>query len=245
MENQELASKKPQQENIFVSLAFNLILPVFILQKGSKLLGGFDGASTISLAVALCFPLFYGLNDYFRRNNKNLISILGFFNTLLTGVFALATLQGHWFAIKEAAVPLLLGFAVLGSIKLKKPFMEFLILKSGVVNASLLKDRIAERGNDAKFKKQINKSTYLLSVSFFISSVLNYFLAIYIFVPLDSTFTSEQQKETLNSQIAQMNWMGMVVISLPLMFFLGFILWDFFRQVKTLSGLNLEELAQV
>lgn len=239
-----MASKKPQQENIFVSLGFNLILPVLILQKGSKFLGGFDGSATIALAIALSFPLMYGLVDYFRRKNKNLLSIIGFFNTLLTGAFALATLEGHWFAIKEAAVPLLLGLGVLASVKLKKPFMSFLVLKSGVLNAELLEQKIREHGNEELFEKQINKSTYFLSISFFISSALNYFLGLYIFQPLDGTLSPEMQKDALNNQIAQMNWMGMLVISLPLMVFLGFILWDFFKQIKNLSGLNLEDLAQ-
>lgn len=239
-----MASKKPQQENIFVSLLCNLILPVLILQKGSKILGSFDGASTIALIVALCFPLLYGLNDYVRNKNKNILSILGFFNTLLTGVFAVATLEGHWFAIKEAAIPLLLGFGVLLSIKLKKPFMNFLIFKSGAFNTELLQQKISEKGHKEAFNRQMNRSTYLLSVSFFMSSVLNYFLAVYIFSPLDGELTSEQQKEMLNSQIAQMNWMGMLVISIPLMFFLGFVLWDFFKQIKILSGLSLEELAK-
>lgn len=238
-----MASKKPQQENVFLSLAFNLIIPVLVLQKGGKLLGGFDGAATLSLIVALCFPLFYGLLDYIRRDNKNLLSIIGFINTLVTGGFALATLQGHWFAIKEAAVPLILGLGVLASIRMKKPFMSFLILKSGVLNSDLLTQKIEEQGHRPQFEKQLNRSTYLLSVSFFISSVLNYFLGLYIFQPLDTTQTLEQQKDVLNTQIAQMNWMGMLVISLPLMFFLGFILWDFFRQIKTLSGLTLEDLA--
>lgn len=238
-----MASKKPQQENVLISLGFNLILPVFILQKGAKLLGGFDGSATIALVVALCFPLIYGLVDYFRRDNKNLLSIIGFINTLITGAFALATLQGHWFAIKEAAVPLVLGLGVLASIRMKKPFMSFLVLKSGVLNSELLTQRIQEHGHEELFQKQLNKSTYFLSISFFISSVLNFFLGLRIFKPLDATLSLEQQKDVLNSQIAQMNWMGMLVISLPLMFFLGFILWDFFKQIKILSGLSLEELS--
>lgn len=238
-----MASKKPQQENVLISLGFNLILPVFILQKGAKLLGGFDGSATIALVVALCFPLIYGLVDYFRRDNKNLLSIIGFINTLITGAFALATLQGHWFAIKEAAVPLVLGLGVLASIRMKKPFMSFLVLKSGVLNSELLTQRIQEHGHEELFQKQLNKSTYFLSISFFISSVLNFFLGLHIFKPLDATLSLEQQKDVLNSQIAQMNWMGMLVISLPLMFFLGFILWDFFKQIKILSGLSLEELS--
>ncbi len=234
--------KKNKQENVFLSLLFNLILPVVILQKGSKL--GFDGASTLSLLVALAFPLFYGLNDYRKNKNKNIVSILGVVNILITGIFAIAQLKGGWFAIKEAAIPFFLGIAVIISIKMKKPFMKILLFQSGAFDQELLETKITENNNEVAFLKQINFSTYLLSLSFFLSSLLNYILALRVFTLIDKKLLPEQQKEVLNHQIADMNWMGMLVISVPLLFFLGFILWDFFRNIKKLSGLTLEDLVK-
>lgn len=244
MEQNEITrseNKQPQkQENVFISLLCNLILPVLILQKGSKL--GFEGASTLSLIVALIFPLGYGLRDYIQTRNKNIISILGIINIIITGVFALAQFKGHWFAIKEAAIPFVIGIGVIVSVRLNKPFMKFLLFQSGAFNKDLLEAKIVENKNTDAFQKQINYSTYLLSVSFFLSSLLNYILALRIFKHIDETLSPEQQKEILNNQIANMNWMGMVVISVPLMFFLGFILWDFFRKINKLSGLTIDDL---
>ena len=241
--NSTLENKdKKKQENVFLSLLFNLIIPVFILQKGSKI--GFEGASTISLFVALSFPFFYGLIDYIKNKNKNIISILGVINILITGVFAIAQLEGRWFALKEAAIPFALGIGVLISIKLKKPFMRFLLFQSGAFKKELLEQKIIENNNLAAFEKQMNYSTYLLSLSFFFSSLLNYLLALRVFKLIDINLTQEQQKEILNHQIADMNWMGMVVISVPLLFFLAYILWDFFKSIKKLSGLTIEDLIQ-
>lgn len=238
------SKKPPHKENIFLSFLFNVILPVFILQKGAKYAGEFEGASQIALVVALALPLVYGLNDYIKTRHKNPISILGFISILLTGAFAFAKLGGHWFAIKEAALPLILGIAVLISIRMKKPLMEFLILKSGAFNSDLLKQKITENQNETAFQKQLNRSTFFLSISLFLSSLLNYVLARLIFKPISTTLSPEQQNQLLNDQIAEMNWKGWVVISAPLMIFLAFILWDFFKQIKVLTGLSLEELAQ-
>ncbi len=235
-------SEKKKQENVFLSLLFNLIIPVLILQKGSKM--GFEGAATIALVVALTFPLIYGLVDYLKNRNKNLISILGVINILVTGIFAIAQLEGRWFAIKEAAIPFALGIAVLFSIRFKKPFMQFLLFQSGAFKKDLLEQKIVENNNLLAFKKQMNYSTYLLSVSFFLSSLMNYLLALRVFKLIDLSLSKEQQKEILNHQIADMNWMGMVVISVPLLFFLAFILWDFFKNIKKLSGLSIEDLIQ-
>ncbi len=235
-------AEKKNQENVFISLLCNIVIPVFILQKGAKL--GFDGAATISLIVALAFPFIYGIHDYIKNKNKNIVSILGVLNILITGVFAIAEFEGHWFAVKEAAIPFILGIGVLISIKLKKPFMRFLIFQSGAFKRELLEEKIKENGNENEFNKQLNFSTSLLSISFFISSALNYFLALRIFIIIDQSLPSEKRKELLNQQIADMNWMGILVISVPLMVFLGFILWDFFRHIKKLSGLSLEELVE-
>jgi hypothetical protein len=246
MEQHEMTSPKEtqtkKQENVFLSLIFNLILPVLILQKGSKL--GFEGSSTIALIVALAFPFFYGVHDYLKNKNKNIISIIGVINILITGVFAIAQFEGHWFAIKEAAIPLVLGVGVLFSIRMNKPFMQFMLFQSGAFKKELLEEKIAENNNQEALKKQLNFSTYLLSISFFLSSIMNYVLALRIFEKIDSQLTLEQQKEILNHQIANMNWMGMVVISVPLLFFLGFIMWNFFRNIKKLSGLSIEDLIQ-
>lgn len=233
-------SQPQKQENIFLSLLFNMILPVLILQKGSKL--GFEGSSTVALLIALAFPLVYGLTDYIKTKNKNIVSILGLINILITGVFALAQLQGHWFAIKEATIPFIIGIGVIFSVRLKKPFMGFLLFQSGAFNKDLLEEKINERNNADAFKKQMNYSTYLLSASFFLSSLLNYVLALRVFQHIDESLTLEQKKEILNHQIADMNWMGILVISVPLLFFLALIMWDLFKQINKLSGLTLEEL---
>lgn len=244
MDQIEKTSPKPlpskKQENVFLSLLFNLILPVLILQKGSKL--GFEGASTLALFLALAFPFVYGLTDYIRNKNKNLISILGVINILITGVFAIAQFNGQWFAFKEAAIPFTLGLGVLFSIRKKKPFMQFLLFQSGAFKRELLEEKIIENNNVEAFRKQLNYSTYLLALSFFLSSIMNYALALNIFKIIDLNLTLEQQKEILNHQIADMNWMGMLVISVPLLLFLSFILWDFFRKIKKLSGLSIEDL---
>src|SRR5689334_6352051 len=104
-----MKSQAPQ-ENPFLNLVINIFLPVMILNKGSLYLD-----PRLTLLVALCFPLAYGIQDYIRRRHKNYVSLLGMVNIALTGSLALMQLQGIWFAIKEACLPALLGVLVLGS----------------------------------------------------------------------------------------------------------------------------------
>ena len=239
-QNPQNPQKPQKKENVLLSLVFNIILPVLLLQKGSQL--DFEGAATISLFLALSFPLLYGLNDYIRNKNKNLISIMGILNILITGGLALAQLEGQWFALKEAAIPFVIGVFVLISIYIQKPFMKFMIFSTGVFNREILETHLKDLQKGILFQKQLNKSTAYLSLSFFFSSGLNYLLARAIFQPIDKSFAIEKQKEILNQQIADMNWMGVLVISVPLLFFLAFIMWDFFKKIKELTGLTFEDL---
>ena len=99
-----------KKENPFLNLLANIILPVFILNKTSLFPG--ENKALLALGVALIFPIGYGLWDLFKNSKTNYFSILGLVNTLITGLFAVFTLGGIWFAIKEAALQACLGMGV-------------------------------------------------------------------------------------------------------------------------------------
>ncbi len=98
----------------------NLAVPALILGKGTK---WFSVSPTICFVVALVFPISYFAFDFFRRREINLISILGFSGTLLTGGIGLMALSPFWVAAKEAAVPALIAVALLVSRKLGNKFL--------------------------------------------------------------------------------------------------------------------------
>ena len=82
----------------------------------------------------------------------------------------------------------------------------------------------------------------IFALSFFISALLNFLLAYWVFKDIDPTLPDKLRTEALNQQIADMWWMGYVVIALPLTGFLMFILFKLINGLKTLTGLELEEI---
>ncbi len=229
---------KPQKkENPFLSLIFNVIAPVMILQKLSVKL-----SPTIALIVALSLPIGYGLYDYFKTRNKNWLSIFGIVNILFTGGFALLKLEGIWFAVKEAFFPLLIGIAVLISAFTAKPLINLFIESTQIFNLEVINKKLAELNNQLPYKKLLKSATLLFALSFFISSALNYFLAINIFTELDPALTDIQKEQTLNEQVADMTWKGYVVIALPMVLFMMFVIWYFISGLKKLTGLPMENL---
>ncbi len=225
------------KENPLLNIVINILLPVIVLNKGSKY---FD--PKITLLVALCFPLFYGLQDYIRRRHKNYVSLLGIINILLTGSLALMSLKGIWFAVKEASLPALLGLMVFASAWSRSPAAKLMFCNPQVLNMKEIEERLAQFTRQQEFLALLKRTTLWLSVSFLISSILNFALAWWIFQDIDSTFAPEKQSQILNEQIAQMTWMGFAVIALPLMVFSAILIYYFLKRVATLTELPINAL---
>lgn len=235
-----MSDKAKKQESPFANLLFNIILPVIILNNLSKHLG--NNGPTVALIIALLFPLGYGAYDYIKTKNKNFLSIFGIINVLFTGGFALFQLEGFWFAVKEAAFPFLIGIAVMISAYTKSPLLQLMMLNESVLNINLIKSKLAENNKEAEFKNLLKTSTVWFSISFFLSSLLNFLLATYIFKDINPGLSDLERTAKLNEQIADMTWLSFIVIAFPLMIFMGGVLWHFFKRLKELTSLELQDV---
>ena len=92
----------------------------------------------------------------------------------LNGVFTIIQLNPFWFAVKEAAIPAMIGIFVLGSIWTKTPLISML-LNQGILNTELINTKIEEYGEQEEYLKLQKNSTIGMAISFFLSAVLNYF----------------------------------------------------------------------
>lgn len=234
---------KRKKENPLMSILANILLPVVILNK-SHLFPG-ENKAVLALVLALSFPIGYGLWDKFTNKKVNYISLLGLVNTLITGFFAIAQLQGIWFAVKEAAFPFVLGIATLSTSFLKKPFMKTFLGESGLLKMDVIESAVKEKGSEKKLFQAFNKANVLFSISFFISAVLNFILAVIIFRPISTDISSEERAIILNKQISSMTWQGMLVISVPLMIFLGITMAVLLKSLQKATDLTQEELVNV
>ena len=230
-----------KKESPFLNLAFNILIPVVILNKGAEFIPS-ASAALYSLLIALAFPLGYGLMDFVSQKKINIISVIGLVSVALTGGLALLELKGIYFALKEAGIPLILAFVALGSLFFKKPLAELFIFKSSFFNTKLIQECLKKNNKEKQFKNLMIKATLALSGSFVLSAVLNFVIAIKIFVDIDPLLQEQAKKQLINQQVADMTWQGYVFIALPLTVITGFLMWWVFKQLKNWTGLSLEEL---
>ncbi len=230
-----------QRENPFFNISFNIVIPIIILNKGHLFFGPSSGV--LVLLLALFFPIFYGGFDLIKNKRKNIISAFGTLNVLFTGGLALYKLDGIWFAVKEAGFPLLIGVFVFISAWTKKNFFEYLIFSSHLLKWDLIAKQMSPSSPANPIKSLFKQSTIMFSLSFFISAVLNFVLAIYIFSEKGTEDLSSEEKEIiLNQNIADMTWLGFLIIGLPLaVFALGIFGW-FLNRLTKITGLPLEQI---
>lgn len=229
-----------KRENVWLNLGFNIVAPSLILIKGSKMADWLgidasgDGASALIFAAALLFPLTYGIYDLATRKKWNVFSIVGLASVLLTGGIGLMKLSRECMIIKEGAVPLLLGIAVLATAFSKKPLAKLLLMNESLLDTNRIYALLDERNARGQFEAELRKATYLVAASFLVSSALNFALAA-------SIFKSEAGTEAFNAELGKMTALSYPVIVLPTTLILMFALYKLFSSISKMTGMGIEE----
>lgn len=220
----------PTGGGFLANLAFNIIIPVFIL---SKLSGADSLGPSLSIVFALAFPIGYGLWDLRQSGKINPFSILGVVSVFLTGGISLLELDPKYIAIKEATIPACIGIAVLFTQRTRFPLVKTLILNAQLVRVEALYAALAVKGKTELFERRLAQASLIVAGSFFFSSVLNFLLAKVILVSPPGT-------TEFSAELGKMTALSYPVIALPSMVILMLAIWFVFSQVKKLTGESLE-----
>lgn len=222
----------PKRENLWLNLICNVAVPTAIMSwaSGEKLLGPKWG-----LVVALLFPVGYGIHDFAQRRRFNFISAIGFVSVLITGGFGLMKLDGFWFAVKDGALPALIGVAVLASMKAKTPLVHEIIYNPQIIDVERVEAELVLRENEAGFAKLMRTSSYLIATAMLLSAVLNFTFARII-------IRSPAGTEAFNQELAKMHWVSLLGLSLPTMAMMLYALWRLMKGLELLTGLTMEQI---
>ena len=227
-----MSQPQAKQNNVFLELIFNIAIPSLILMK----LSGDEYLGTVNaLIVALFFPIAYGLYDFIKNKALNFFSLLGFLSTLLTGGIGLYELDVEWLAIKEAAIPGVIGLVVFISGFVGKPLIAKVLLNPALFKLDLIYDTLAAQNKTEIFKAKINRANHLLSISFAFSSVMNYALAKWI-------VTSPAGTVEFNEQLGEMTALSYPVIAIPSTIMLIAIMYYVIKSISKVTGLKLEQI---
>ena len=228
-----VAAKPPAKpENLLLNLAFNVAIPAVLMAQLSKetRLGPVWG-----LVVALLFPLGYGVYDFVTRHKTNALSVLGIAGILVSGTFGILKLGGFWFAVKDAALPSLIGIALLATMRSREPLVKTIFYNETVMDVPRIDAALRERGTENAFMSLLQRCSLLIACAFFVSGALGFMLARYLLKSPGGT-------PEFNAELAKMHWLSVPVIMVPVMGMMMIALWQLIRGLKNLTGLTMDEL---
>ena len=217
--------------NPMIELSITLIIPSIILMKLS---GAEDLGTVNALLLALAFPFSWGVRSLWRERKVNMLAVLGLVSILLTGGIGLLQLDTHWLAVKEAAIPGLVGLVVVISAFTKRPLVRVLLFSPRLMNVDLIQENLRQRGNEGIFEARLKIMTWMLGGSFLFSSTMNYFLATWI-------VNSPAGTPAFNEELGRMNLLSYPVIALPSMLIIIAVFYYLSRTIHELAGLKLTE----
>lgn len=229
LNKQSVPAHKPRP---MVDLVVSILIPSVILMKFSG--PAYLGPSS-ALVIALAFPLGWGTYELLKYRQFNFIALLGLVSVLLTGGIGLLELDPQWLAVKEAAIPALIGIAVYVSVYTPYPLIRTLLYNPKVLNIEKIETKLHELGNNKHFERRLQNATYLLSSTFLFSAVMNYMLAKWI-------VTSPAGSTAFNEELGRMTLLSYPVIAIPSTLMMAAILYYLWRTIRVLTGFKLEEI---
>ena len=251
---EETKNSKPAQEHPLANILINVLIPVLALSYLSKEPGTAESklwhiGPLYALFIALAFPFVYGIWFFAKTRKMNFFSGIGLFSVMLTGGLTLflwnkdGTVKEHaavLFGLKEASIPFVLGFAVIASHWSKTPLLRTFLYSDSIFDIIKIESKVTELGKQVDYQKVLLSATILFGMSFFISTILNFGLAMYFLGDLDHT--AANAREIYNEKVAAVTGWGFVIIGVPIMVFLFFTLRKLLSGLRELTGFKDDEL---
>jgi intracellular septation protein A len=221
----------PSKPNPLIEIAVTVIAPAVVLMKlsGEQQLGSLN-----ALLLALAFPLAWGQRDAVLRRKLSWLAVLGVVSTLLTGGIGLLQLDASWLAVKEAAVPALIGMAVLGSMATRRPLIHVLVFNPDLFDVPRVQRALAERQSAPAFEARLRAATLMLAGTFFFSATANYLLARWI-------VTSPAGSTAFNEELGRLTLLSYPFIAIPSMLMMGLLMYWLAREARSLTGLPISQ----
>jgi hypothetical protein len=223
---------RPAPGNPLFEIFITVLLPALVLMMLSKpeRLG-----TTWALVLALAFPLFWGVKEAVTKRKTSWMAVLGVVSTLLTGGIGLMKVDPFWLAVKEAAVPALIGVVVLGSNWTRWPLIRILVFNPTLFDVDRVNAALAQRGTTVPFELRLRTGTLWLAGTFFFSAVMNFVLARWI-------VTSPAGSEAFNEELGKLTLVSYPAIAVPSMLMMMGLMWWLATGARKLTGLDLAEM---
>ena len=144
-------------------------------------------------------------------------------------------LDPFWLAVKEAAVPGLIGLVILGSVWTRTPLIRMLVFNPTLFDVDRVHKALDERHNTPVFEQRLRTGTVLLAATFFFSALANYILTRWV-------VNSPAGSEAFNEELGRLTLLSYPIIAVPSMLMMMALMFWLARGAKHLTGLDLGDM---
>ncbi|MDE2817309.1 MAG: hypothetical protein OXK81_11515 [Chloroflexota bacterium] len=130
-------------------------------------------------------------------------------------------------------MPLVIGIAVLGSLKTR--FSLLSILLNQVIDSAAVNAALDARRTRPAYEKRLVNATFIVAGSFFLSALLNYVLARLVVVSQPGTVA-------FNEELGKMTALSFPVISVPAIIILTIAIIYTVVGIRNVTGMELEQI---
>lgn len=209
---------RSRQPSVLLDLSLNVVAPSWVLESLSapERLG-----PRMALMVALLLPLLFMLHCLVRGRRIEAFSVLGFAAVVISGGLGLLELEAGWFALKEAAFPLILGLAFPLSQRLGRNLTRDLLLNPQVINRPLLEASLQQDAQrQSAFQLILWRASWVLALVLGSGALLNAWMIVSYLG--DSVPGSQEYVRAIGRQ----SWMSLLVLGLPtVLTLMGLMVW--------------------
>ena len=167
-----------------------------------------------------------------RRHN---LAVLGLVSTLISGGLGLMKMSGFWFAVKEAALPLVLGLAIPLSQRTSQPLVRTLLYNDQVLDTRLIHEALLLHNRVTDFDALLAWASWMLAGAMLVGGAVNFGLAVWL-LPAQSG-TPEFVRQLGKLQL--WSWPGTMIPTSGMIFY---ALFRLLKGVEALTGLSGNDL---
>lgn len=216
-------SSRPMYE-----LAATVVLPTVVLVglSGPERLG-----PTLGLVVALAFPIAWGVYSMVRDRQISTLSVIAIVGVLLTGSVGLLELDPSWFAVKEAAIPFLIGALTMATASTR--FALLPVVLDRLFDDVRLHEALGDKRPD--YDALTRRGTIIAGAVVMAGGVVSYILARII-------VTSPTGTSAFASELGTHTTLSFLLVGLPTTVAMAFVLRDVLVKLHGMTGIDPETL---
>jgi hypothetical protein len=207
---------------LILDIVMGAVIPIVILDRFS----GPDrlGAVTAYLLAAFV-PVAWVLIDLFFVTKKfNFITSYVGFSSIVSGLLAFWFVDGLFYAIRDTSGFLLRVLIFGGSVLISRPILKYFFIQALNPDTPAKQQSLAHLFNEPSVNASFVQATWLVVVETAIAAAINFYLNLRFVLAAFGT-------ETFNQQVAQVNAITRVVLTVPSIAVFMLAMWIMYRAV--------------